>query len=305
MKKQKLSEQSRKLKKNRNRFRFQDSLLGYATIFPATFVLIGFFGYPLFYEVYASFTNSTVGQSSEWVGLANYSHLFNDPSFRAASLNTIIYVTSVQSGKFLLGLAVALLLSQQLRGRNIWRALVLVPYALPGFVAYAVWRLIYNPDVGALNIFLMKLGIIDSPIAFLSNPEWAMPSVVVATIWKGFPFWTIMFLAALQSIPKELYEAAATDGANGFQKFKHISLPGIRPVILIVFMISTITTLNSFEAIWLTTGGGPGTSTTILPIYAYKSLVAFQIGESAAAALALVPVLFILVFFVMRKLKKD
>ena len=114
-----------------------------------------------------------------------------------------------------------------------------------------------------------------------------------------------MFLAALQSIPKELYEAASTDGANGFQKFKHISLPGIRPVILIVFMISTITTLNSFEAIWLTTGGGPGSSTTILPIFAYKSLVAFQIGESAAAALALVPVLFILVFFVMRRLKKD
>jgi ABC-type sugar transport system permease subunit len=151
----------------------------------------------------------------------------------------------------------------------------------------------------------MKIGIIDSPIAFLSNPEWAMPAVVVATIWKGFPFWTIMFLAALQSIPKELYEAAATDGANGFQKFKHVSLPGIRPVILIVFMISTITTLNSFEAIWLTTGGGPGSATTILPIFAYKSLTAFQIGESAAAALALVPVLFILVFFVMRKLKKD
>jgi ABC-type sugar transport system permease subunit len=269
------------------------------------FVLIGFFGYPLFYEVYASFTNATVGQSGKWIGLDNYSYLFNDPTFRSASINTVVYVTAVQSGKFLLGLAVALLLQQQLKGRNIWRALVLVPYALPGFVAYAVWRLIYNPDVGALNIFLMQIGVIDSPIAFLSNPEWAMPGVILATIWKGFPFWTIMFLAALQSVPKELHEAAATDGCNAFQRFRNVSLPGIRPVILIVFMISTITTINSFEAIWLTTGGGPGSSTTILPIFAYKSLTAFQIGQSAAAALALVPVLFILVFFVMKRLNKD
>lgn len=296
---------TRNPKKTRSRVKIQDSLLGYATILPATFVLIGFFGYPLFYEVYASFTNTTVGQSGQWIGLANYSYLFNDPTFRTASINTILYVTAVQSGKFLLGLAVALLLQQKLKGRNIWRALVLVPYALPGFVAYAVWRLIYNPDVGALNIFLIKLGVIDSPIAFLSNPEWAMPAVILATIWKGFPFWTIMFLAALQSVPKELHEAAATDGCNAFQRFRNVSLPGIRPVILIVFMISTITTINSFEAIWLTTGGGPGSSTTILPIFAYKSLTSFQIGQSAAAALALVPVLFILVFFVMRKLNKE
>jgi multiple sugar transport system permease protein len=300
-----VSSQASTKKKNRSRFRIQDSLLGYATILPALLVLIGFFGYPLFYEVYVSFTNSTVGQDGEWVGLANYSYLISDPTFRAASINTVVYVTAVQSGKFLLGLAVALLLQQQLKGRNIWRALVLVPYALPGFVAYAVWRLIYNPDVGALNIFLMQIGIIDSPIAFLSNPDWSMPAVILATIWKGFPFWTIMFLAALQSVPKELYEAAATDGCNAFQKFKNVSLPGIRPVILIVFMISTINTINSFEAIWLTTGGGPGTSTTILPIFAYKSLVAFQIGQSAAAALALVPILFVLVFFIMRRLKKD
>ncbi len=292
-------------KRIRPRVKFHDSLLGYATIFPATFVLIGFFGYPLFYEVYASFTNSTVGQPGEWVGLANYTFLFNDPTFRSASINTLIYVTAVQSGKFLLGLAVALLLQQQLKGRNISPALVLVPYALPGFVAYAVWRLIYNPDVGALNIFLMQVGAIDAPIAFLSNPEWAMPSVILATIWKGFPFWTIMFLAALQSVPRELHEAAATDGCNAFQRFRNVSLPGIRPVILIVFMISTITTINSFEAIWLTTGGGPGSSTTILPIFAYKSLTSFQIGQSAAAALALVPVLFILVFFVMKRLNKD
>ena len=200
-------------KSSPSRFKIQDSVLGYATILPAMLVLIGFFGYPLFYEVYASFTNSTVGQPGEWVGLANYSYLVNDPAFTAAAFNTVVYVTAAQTGKFALGLAVALLLQQKMIGRNLWRSVVLLPYALPGFVAFMVWRLIYNPDVGALNIFLNQIGVLDQPIAFLSNSTWAMPGVVLATIWKGFPFWTIMFLAALQAIPKELYEAAASDGA--------------------------------------------------------------------------------------------
>jgi ABC-type sugar transport system permease subunit len=267
-------------------------------------VLIGFFGYPLFYEVYASFTNSTVGQPGEWVGLANYSYLVNDPAFTAAAFNTVVYVTAAQTGKFALGLAVALLLQQKMIGRNLWRSVVLLPYALPGFVAFMVWRLIYNPDVGALNIFLNQIGVLDQPIAFLSNSTWAMPGVVLATIWKGFPFWTIMFLAALQAIPKELYEAAASDGANAYQRFKHVSFPGIRPVSLIVFMLSTISTMNSFEAVWLTTGGGPGNATIIVPIYAYKSLVNFQIGQAGAAALLLLPVILLFVLFILRRLKK-
>lgn len=287
-----------------SRSRIQDSVLGYATILPAMLVLVGFFGYPLFYEVYASFTNLTVGQTGEWVGLANYRYLVNDPAFTAAAFNTVVYVTAAQTGKFALGLAVALLLQQKMVGRNLWRSIVLLPYALPGFVAFMVWRLIYNPDVGSLNIFLNQVGITDQPIAFLGNSSWAMSGVVLATIWKGFPFWTIMFLAALQAIPKELYEAAATDGCNAYQKFKNVSFPGIRPVILIVFMLSTIGTINSFEAVWLTTAGGPANSTIIVPIYAYKSLVAFQIGQAAAAALLLLPVVLLFVLFIMRRLKK-
>lgn len=286
------------------RSRIQDSVLGYATILPAMLVLFGFFGYPLFYEVYASFTNLTVGQSGEWVGLANYRYLLSDSAFTAAAFNTVVYVTAAQTGKFALGLAVALLLQQKMVGRNLWRSVVLLPYALPGFVAFMVWRLIYNPDVGSLNIFLNQVGITEQPIAFLSDSTWAMSGVVLATIWKGFPFWTIMFLAALQAIPKELYEAAATDGCNAYQKFKNVSFPGIRPVILIVFMLSTIGTINSFEAVWLTTGGGPGNSTIIVPIYAYKSLVSFQTGQAAAAALLLMPVVLLFVLFILRRLKK-
>jgi multiple sugar transport system permease protein len=208
-------------------------------------------------------------------------------------------------GKFILGLGIAILLQQKLVGRGLWRAVVLIPYAMPGFVAYMVWKLIYNPDVGALNILLHQIGLISTPISFLTERTWAMPGVVLASIWRGFPFWTIMFLAALQAVPKELYEAASIDGCNAWYRFRHISLPGIRPVILIVFMLSTVSTINSFDAIWLTTGGGPSNATVTLPVFAYRGLINFQIGQSAAAALSLVPVMLVFVFLVLRKLKKD
>ena len=282
-----------------------DNLFGYMMMAPVIGVLIMFFAYPLFYEVYSSFTDRTVGHAGKFIGLKNYIFLFEDPTYIKAAINTLVYVSTVQVGKFILGLGIALLLQQKLFGRGLWRALVLVPYAMPGFVAYMVWKLIYNPDVGALNIFLNQIGVVDTHIAFLSDGHYAMPAVVIATIWRGFPFWTIMFLAALQAVPKELYEAASIDGANAWHRFRHISLPGIRPVILIVFMLSTVSTINSFEAIWLTTGGGPADATLILPVFAYRGLVTFQIGQSAAAALSLMPVILAFVVLILRKLKKD
>ena len=281
------------------------SLFGYFMMLPAMSVLFFFFAYPLSFEVWTSLTDKTLGNDAKFIGLDNYASLLTDPDFTTAARNSVVYVTFVQAGKFILGLGIAILLHQKLVARGFWRAVVLVPYAMPGFVAFMVWKLIYNPDVGALNIFLMEIGLIDSPIAFLGERTWAMPSVIFATIWRGFPFWAIMFLAALQAVPKELYEAAAVDGANAWHRFKNISLPGIRPVILIVFMLSTINTINSFEAIWLTTAGGPSDATVILPVFAYKGLAAFQIGESAAAALSLVPVAMIFTIFILNRLKKD
>jgi multiple sugar transport system permease protein len=281
------------------------SLFGYFMMLPAISVLFFFFAYPLTYEVWSSLTNATLGNDPKFVGLDNYIALFSDPEFITAARNSVVYVSFVQAGKFILGLGIAILLHQKLVARGFWRAVVLVPYAMPGFVAFMVWKLIYNPDIGALNIFLTKTGITEAPIAFLGDRSWAMASVIFATIWRGFPFWAIMFLAALQAVPKELYEAAAVDGANAWHRFKNISLPGIRPVVLIVFMLSTINTINSFEAIWLTTAGGPSDATVILPVFAYRGLAAFQIGESAAAALSMVPIAIVITVFLLNKLKKD
>ena len=281
------------------------SILGYFMMLPAMAVLVMFFAYPLGFEIWSSLTDMTLGNEAKFIGLENYRYLFTDPEFLTAAKNSFVYVTIVQMGKFVLGLGIAILLHQKLVARGFWRAVVLVPYAMPGFVAFLIWKLIYNPDIGSLNILLTKIGLIDAPISFLGDRTWAMPSVIFATIWRGFPFWAIMFLAALQAVPKELYEAAAVDGANAWQRFKNISLPGIRPVILIVFLISTINTINSFEAVWLTTAGGPSDATVILPIFAYKGLTSFQIGQSAAAALSLVPIAIIFTFFILRRMKKD
>lgn len=296
-----------KVKKSRRRGGIFDptSILGYFMMLPAMAVLILFFAYPLGFEIYSSLTDMTLGNDAKFIGFGNYGSLFTDPEFLTAAKNSVVYVTVVQMGKFVLGLGIAILLHQKLVARGFWRAIVLVPYAMPGFVAFLVWKLFYNPDVGSLNIILTKIGLIDAPIAFLGDRDWAMPAVIFATIWRGFPFWAIMFLAALQAVPKELYEAAAVDGANAWQRFKNISLPGIRPVILIVFLISTINTINSFEAIWLTTAGGPSDATVILPIFAYKGLTSFNIGQSAAAALSLVPVALLFTYFILKRMKKD
>lgn len=301
------SVKAKKIKPSKRRRGIFDptSILGYFMMLPAMAVLVMFFAYPLGYEIYSSFTNMTLGNEAKFIGLKNYSYLFSDPEFLTAAKNSFVYVTVVQMGKFVLGLGIAILLHQKLVARGFWRAVVLVPYAMPGFVAFLVWKLIYNPDVGSLNIILMKLHLIDAPIAFLGDRAWAMPSVIFATIWRGFPFWAIMFLAALQAVPKELYEAAAVDGANAWQRFRNISLPGIRPVVLIVFLISTINTINSFEAIWLTTAGGPSDATVILPIFAYRGLTSFKIGQSAAAALSLVPVALLFTYFILKRMKKD
>lgn len=282
-----------------------DSLFGYFMILPALVVLSFFFAYPLIYEIYISFTDKTLSNDGEFIGFKNYIRLLDNPEFVTAIFNSAVYVSFVQIGKFTLGLGIAILLNQKLRARGLWRGLVLVPYAIPGFVAFLIWRLIYHTEVGALNIFLQKIGLIDAPISFLGERDWAMASVIFSTIWRGFPFWAIMFLAALQAVPKELYEAAAVDGANAWHRFRNISLPGIRPVILIVFMLSTISTINSFEAIWLQTAGGPSDATVILPIFAYRSLTSFNIGEASAAALSLVPISIVFSVLILRKLRKD
>jgi multiple sugar transport system permease protein len=283
----------------------KDAALGMLLVAPVVICLLILVAYPFVFAVWISFTDRQIGTEGHFVGLANYAYLAGTPSFQATIVNTIVLVVSVQALKLTLGLGIALLLNQAIRGRTFWRGLILLPWAMPAFVAYITWRLLYAPQGGAFNMILTGLGIVPSLVDFLSTRQLAMPSVIVATFWRGFPFWVISLLAALQTVPAEQYEAAAIDGAGAVQRFRHITLPGIRHVILVVALLSTIWTTNGFENIWLLTQGGPSDATMTFPVLAYFGLQSLRIGEAAAVSVAFLPVFAILAFVAVNLMQRE
>jgi ABC-type sugar transport system permease subunit len=267
--------------------RTRTSLLGYVLVAPVAICLLALVFYPFVFAVWISFTNREIGTTGEFVGLANFHHLAGLPSFQKTIVNTIVLVGCVQTLKLVFGLGIALLLNQGIRLRQFWRGLILLPWAMPSFVAYLTWQLLYAPQGGAINIIAVGLGF--NNIDFLSK-DLAMPSVILATFWRGFPFWVISFLAALQAVPQELYEAAAIDGASAWQRFLNVTVPGIRHVVLVVVLLSTIWTTNGFENVWLLTQGGPSDATMTFPVLAYFGLQTLRIGEASAVSVAMLPV---------------
>ena len=283
----------------------RNSLLGYGLVAPVVLCLLVLVFYPFAFAVWISFTDRAIGTEGNFVGLTNFLYLANNPSFQATVQNTIVLVVAVQAIKLVFGLGIALLLNQNIRGRNIWRGLILLPWAMPAFVAFLTWKLLYAPQGGAFNLILVGLGLVDNQVDFLSNKALAMPSVIVATFWRGFPFWVISFLAALQNVSPEQYEAAAIDGANAWGRFRHITLPGIRHVVLVVLLLSTIWTTNGFDNIFILTQGGPSDATMTFPMLAYFGLQSLKIGEASAVSVAMLPVFAMLALFVVKLLQDD
>ena len=283
----------------------REARLGYALVAPVVICLLLLVFYPFVFAIWISFTDRMIGRPGHFVGLANYAYLFGQPSFQASVRNTIVLVISVQTLKLVLSLGIALLLNQPIRGREFWRALILLPWAMPAFVAFLTWKLLYAPQGGAFNMILLGSGLASSHVDFLSTRELAMPSVIVATFWRGFPFWVISFLAAMQNVPTEMYEAAAMDGAGAWQRFRHITLPGIRHVVLVVVLLSTIWTTNGFENIWLLTQGGPSDATMTFPVLAYFGMQSLRIGEASAVSVAMLPIFAMLALIIVRLLQED
>ncbi len=283
----------------------RQAMIGYLLVIPALFLLLGLVAYPFFFAISISFTDRLVGQDGAWVGLDNFRYLMNNPSFLKTIQNTIIMVVVSDILKLFIGLGLAMLLNQAVRGRGLMRAVIMLPWAMPGFVAFLVWKLLYMPIGGAFNQILTRTGIYPEIIDYLGQKSTALPAVIVATTWRGFPFWAISFLAALQGVPGELYEAAKVDGASSWQRFWDITLPSIRPVILIVTLMSSIWTANSFENIWIMTQGGPSDATMVFPVLAYFGMQTQRLGEAAAVSVAMIPALLILVFFVTWLIQED
>jgi len=274
----------------------QHALFAYGLVLPTVLLLLGLVGYPFFYAIFIAFTDRVVGNAGHWVGLANFRYLVNSPDFWASVWNTITIVVASDAAKLAIGLSLALLVNQRLRGRGFFRSILMLPWAMPAFVVFLVWRVIYQPIGGGLNLLLTDTGLYSGYIDWLGEPSTALPAVIVATIWRGFPFWFISILAALQTIPGEQYEAARVDGANAWQRFRAVTFPGIRQVVIITTLLSSIWTANSFENVWLLTQGGPADSTMVFPVLAYFGMQTMQLGQAAAVSVAMLPVLAILVF---------
>ena len=268
----------------------------YALVLPVLLLLVGLVAYPFLYAIYVAFTDRVVGNDGKWIGLGNFHYLAQSPAFSAAIRNTIVLVVVSDALKLAIGLGLALLVNQRLPGRGLFRSALMLPWAMPAFVAFLTWRVIYQPIGGGINLLLTESGLYPEVIDWLGQRSTAMPAVIAASVWRGFPFWFVSILAALQTIPLELYEAARVDGASAWQRFWAVTFPSIRPVVIVTTLLSSIWTANSFENVWLLTQGGPSDATIVFPVLAYFGMQTQRIGEAAAVSVAMLPVLAILVF---------
>jgi ABC-type sugar transport system permease subunit len=272
-------------------------LFAYALVAPVVLLILGLVAYPFLFAIWVSFTDMVVGSTGNFIGFKNFQYLAGTATFWAAIGNTIIIVLVSDLLKLGIGLGLALLVHQHLPGRGLFRSVLMLPWAMPAFVAFLTWRVLYQPIGGGINLVLTQTGLYPHVIDFLGQRSTAMASVIAASVWRGFPFWFVSILAALQSVPRELHEAATVDGANAWQRFWAVTFPGILPVIIVTTLLSSIWTANGFEHVWLLTAGGPSDATMVFPVLAYFGMQTQRIGEAAAVSVYMLPVLGILVIF--------
>lgn len=268
----------------------------YLLIAPAAIFLLSVVGWPIFETFRLSLYRSPADSAIEtYVGFQHYVEIINDDFFLQLLWQTGRWVLLGVVGKTLLGLLIAVHLKGDIRGRKFFRTAFLIPWGIPYAISAVVFRWIEHPQYGYLNAVLMKLGLIEQGIGILGNPDVAWLGVVVADIWIGTPFMAIIFLAGLQSIPEELYEAAAIDGAEKWHQFRYITIPQLKSVLLIATLLSTIWTFVSFDVIWTMTGGGPINTTATLVVWIYQ--VGLQNGNlGEGAAYSVIGFLFLVVF---------
>ena len=241
-----------------------------------------------------------------FVGLNNFVAILRDELFWISLSNSIIWVVSAVGFQFLLGLVTALLLNQTFAGRSFARALVVIPWALPSVIIGLMWTWMYDLNLGVINDLLLRSGLIQTPVAWLSQPSTALGAVVLALIWQGFPFFTVMILAGLQTIPAEQYEAAEMDGATRWQSLRYITLPALRDVIATALLLRIIWVANSLDVILVMTGGGPGFSTHTLPLYAFlKAYSSMDFGYASALSLVLTLLLLLAVAVYVRRIARE
>ena len=255
-------------------------------IAPALAVLLSLSIYPLIYSIAISLQQET-SNGAVW-SLENFTRLVSDSFFLTAMVHTFVYAVTALSCEFLLGLGLAVLLNSKIRGRGLFRASLLVPMMLPSVVVGVVWRLMLNPDFGAINGTLRRFGLSTESLTWTASPKLAMLSVIAVDVWQWTPFVFLVLLAGLQAIPDEPYEAALIDGSSRWQTFWHVTLPLLKPSILIVLLLRTMDLLRVFDQIFILTEGGPGFATETISLYIYRTAFRFfDFGYAAAMSFVL------------------
>lgn len=257
----------------------------------AVFGLFMFF--PLLYAAYMSFHDWSLIGTAQFTGLDNYQGIATDGLFWRSLVQTLIYTVGTVPPAIALGLAVALLLNRRLRGRLIVRSIFFLPVIIAGVVVALLGAWLFNDNYGVVNAVLGRIGI--GPIAWLTSPQWALLSLIIVTLWTRIGFCMVVYLAALQSVPRDVYEAAHVDGATGWERFRWITWPFLGPTTFLLVVINVIYSFHVFDLIYVMTGGGPGFSTTVLVQYIYQQ--AFELGNMGYATALGVVVYFLMMAF--------
>ncbi|WDV49397.1 sugar ABC transporter permease [Streptomyces coeruleorubidus] len=275
----------------------------WAFLAPVTLYLVLFYAYPLYRNLDLSLRNYTVRSfvqgNAPFTGLENYTKILDDPTFTPALLHTVVFTAVCLVFQYAIGLALAVFFHQHFRLSATLRALFLVPWLLPLIVSASTWSWMLNSDSGIVNALLSTIGI--GPVNWLTSPSWSLTSVIIANIWIGVPFNLVVLHSGLQSIPAGLYEAAALDGANAWQRFWRITFPLLRPVSAITLLLGLVYTLKVFDIIWIMTKGGPADSSTTFATWSYQLgfgnlLPAFGPGAAVGNLLVVAALVFGLVY---------
>lgn len=282
----------------------RELLLPYLLVAPALAVLLALSIYPLLYSITVSLQQET-SSGIVWT-LSHFKRLATDNFFRTAMAHTFVYAVAGLTCEFLLGLGLALLLNQQIRGRGLFRASLLVPMMLPTVVVGVVWRLMLNPNFGAINGTLKQFGVDTESLTWTASPRLAFVAVIAVDVWQWTPFVFLVLLAGLQAIPQEPYEAALIDGSSRWQTFRHVTLPLLKPAILIVLLLRTMDLLRVFDQIFILTEGGPGFATEMISLYIYRTAFRFSdFGYAAAMSFVLLALTNVISVVYLKLLQKE
>ena len=282
------------------------TVMGVAFVTPALILLFLFLAYPLILGIWLGFTDTLIGRKGEFIGLANYIRLLQDRLFWLVTYYTFLYTIAAVFFKLILGFTLAVVLNREFRAKGFIRAIVLLPWIIPTVLSAIAFWWLFDTTFSGITWVLIKAGLISHKIDYLGDITNARICLIVANVWRGIPFFTIGLLAGLQTINPTLYEAASIDGAGGWHRFRHVTLPLVAPLLAVVTTFSTIWTFADFQLIWVITRGGPANATHLYGTLSFqRAIQGGQFGEGAAISAFILPVLVICVLICYKYLRRE